>query len=106
FPAVAPAADGTAAAPAVGRTRFGAARVLSIVAGGLVALLALAALVARAVAVVFDQTQRDAEGYLATSPRTYDSATYALVSDSFSMGTAADAADIADLLGTVRLHAV
>jgi hypothetical protein len=83
---------------------WGVGRVLAIVLGSLALLAALAALAAGGVAVVFDQTQRDADGYLMTSSRSYSTATYAFVSDSYRAGTAGDWFVARDLLGSVRIR--
>jgi hypothetical protein len=83
----------------------GAGRVVAAVFGGLAALIAVAAFAAGAVAVVFDQTQRDAAGYLMTGSRTYSTATYAIVSKSYRAGTAGDLVVARNMLGTVRILA-
>ena len=77
---------------------------LAVVAGSLTVLVALAALAAGGGAVVLDQTQRDAGGYLMTSSKTFSTGTYAFVSDSYRAGTAGDWFVARDLLGTVRIR--
>jgi Domain of unknown function (DUF4389) len=84
--------------------RFGPGRVLAVVLGSLALLLALAALAAGATAVVFDQTQRDAGGYLSTHATAYSTGTSALVSDSYRAGSAGDWFVSRDLLGKVRIR--
>jgi len=84
--------------------RWGFGRVLAMVLGSLALLAALAALAAGGAAVVLDQTQRDAGGYLMTSSTAYSTGTYALVSDSYRAGTAGDWFVARDLLGTVRIR--
>jgi hypothetical protein len=69
---------------------WSAGRVIAVIASSLVCLLAVAATVAGAVALTFDQTQRDASGYLMTGSDSYSTSGYALVSDTYSAGTAAD----------------
>ena len=83
---------------------WGVGRVLAMVFGSLAVLVALAALAAGGAAVVFDQTQRDADGYLMTGSTAYSTGTYALVSDSYRAGTAGDWFVARDLLGTVRIR--
>jgi hypothetical protein len=85
-------------------TRWGFGRVTAMVLGSLAALAALAALAGGGVAVVFDQTQRDAAGYLMAGSRTYATDTYALTSDSYRAGTAGDWFVARDMLGTVRIR--
>jgi Domain of unknown function (DUF4389) len=84
--------------------RWGVGRVTVIVLGSLAALAALAAFAGGAVAVVLDQTQRDAAGYLMTGSRAYTTDTYALVSDSYRAGSAGDWFVARDMLGTVRIR--
>jgi hypothetical protein len=93
--------EGTTAVAARG---WGFGRVLAVVLGSLALLVALAALAAGTTAVVFDQTQRDAAGYLSTDSRFYSTGTYALVSDSYRTGTANDWFVAGDILGTVRIQ--
>jgi hypothetical protein len=83
--------------------RWGAGRVVAVVLGSLLALLAGALLVAGGIAVVFDQTQRNASGYLMTGARAYDTPTYALVSDSYRTGSAGEWIVPRSILGTVRI---
>ena len=84
--------------------RWGAGRVLSVIAGTVVVLVGLAGVAAGGTALVFDQTQRNAAGYLMSSSRSYSTGTYALVSDSYRTGTAHDWFVARDLLGTVRVR--
>jgi hypothetical protein len=83
--------------------RWGAGRVLAVIAGTVVVLAGLVGVAAGGTALVFDQTQRNAAGYLMSSSRTYATDSYALVSDSYRTGTAHDWFVARDLLGTVRV---
>ena len=77
---------------------------IAVIAASLAVLASLAALAAGAIAVVFDQTQRDAGGYVMTDSTAYSSSTYALVSDSYRTGAAGDAFVARDMLGTIRIR--
>jgi hypothetical protein len=92
-----------ASAPATGRP-WGAGRVAGIVVASVVALVSLVAIAGGLAAVVFDQTQRDAAGYLMTPTRTYTTHTYALESASVSAGAPGDVAPLRELLGTGRIR--
>jgi hypothetical protein len=81
--------------------RWGAGRVIALVVGSVVTLIALAMVAAGVTVVVYDQTQRDANGYLMTGPTTYDTGTYAFVSESYRTG--ADGIPGA-LIGTLRIR--
>ena len=96
----------SAAAPATpgAGARWGAGRVLAAVVASLAVLGGLAALAAGGTAVVFDQTQRDASGFLMTNATAYSTDTYALVSDSYRTGAAGEWFVARDLLGTVRIR--
>jgi hypothetical protein len=91
-----------AASPADRRVeRWSVGRVLALVAGCLAVAVAVAAAALGVTALVFDQTQRDAAGYLMTHARPYDTPTYALVSDSYRAGAWTLPRDV---LGSVRLR--
>jgi hypothetical protein len=83
---------------------WGAGRVLAVVVGSLAVLAGLAAVAGGGIALVFDQTQRDAGGYLMTGSTAYSTDTYALVSDSYRTGAAGDRMVARDMLGTVRIR--
>jgi uncharacterized protein DUF4389 len=83
---------------------WGAGRVVGVVVASLAVLAGLAALAGGATALVFDQTQRDANGYLMTDTTAYSTDTYALVSDSYRTGAAGDVLVARDMLGTVRIR--
>lgn len=83
---------------------WGAGRVIAVVVASLAVLAGLAALAAGGTALVFDQTQRDASGYLMTDSTAYSTDTYALVSDSYRTGAAGERMVARDMLGTVRIR--
>jgi len=95
-----PATSTTATASA----QWGAGRVIAVVVASLAVLAGLAALAGGGTALVFDQTQRDASGYLMTDSTAYSTDTYALVSDSYRTGAAGDVLVARDMLGTVRIR--
>jgi len=92
-------------APAArGPSAWGPGRVSAVVLASIVAAISLAAIAAGAVAIVLDQTQRDASGYLMNSSQSLSTETYALVSASYRTGATGDWFVSRDLLGTVRLR--
>jgi hypothetical protein len=93
------------AAPTAEARRWSGGRVLAVVLGSVAVLAALAALAGGTVAVVFDQTQRDAAGFLMTGRTAYATDTYALVSDSYRTGAADEPLLARRLLGDVRIAA-
>lgn len=84
--------------------RWGVGRVVAVILASLALLAGLAAVVLGGAALVFDQTQRDASGFLMTRSATYSTNTYALVSDSYRTGAAGDVLVARDMLGTVRIR--
>jgi hypothetical protein len=86
-------------------TAWGAGRTFALVLGSLSALAAVAVLAAGGIALVFDQTQRNASGYLMTNSTAFSTDTYALVSDSYRAGASRDLFAARDILGTVRIRA-
>lgn len=101
FGSAAPSGGVVAQAPS---THWGAGRVVLVVLGSVLALIALAAVAGGGVAIAFDQTQRDSSGYLMTGSSLYSTGTYALVSDSYRAGTSRDLFVARDMLGTVRIR--
>ena len=112
FTVFAPAAAGPlnpAAPPQTGATvrpseRWGAGRVIGLVAASILALASLGLLAAGGTGIVIDQTQRDSSGYLMTSTERYSTPTYALVSASYRGGTSGDWFVNRDLIDTVKLR--
>jgi hypothetical protein len=99
-PAVAP----TTTTGITARSSWSAGRVIAVVLASLAVVAGLAVLAGGGAALVYDQTQRDASGYLMTGSTAYSTNTYALVSDSYRTGTAGDVLVARDMLGTVRIH--
>jgi hypothetical protein len=95
---------GSAAEGVAVSSDWGPGRVLAVLAASLVVLLALAGFAAGVTAVVFDQTQRDAGGYLMTRSTSFSTDTYALVSETVQAGTSEDWAAVREFSGTVRLR--
>jgi Domain of unknown function (DUF4389) len=101
-PAPTPTAVVAPAGTAPGST-WGAGRVIAVIVASLAVLVGLAGVAAGGTAIVFDQTQRDASGYLMTGSTAYSTNTYALVSDSYRTGAAGDLFVARDMLGNVRI---
>ncbi|MEX2645907.1 MAG: DUF4389 domain-containing protein [Gaiellaceae bacterium] len=59
----------------------GAGKIALLVVGSIFGLISLGLIAAGGVAVAFDQTQRDADGYVVSDEEAYATDTYALVSD-------------------------
>ena len=89
---------------ATASSSWGAGRVSVVVLASLSVLAGLAALAGGGTALVFDQTQRHANGYVMTDTTPYSTSTYALVSDSYRTGAAGDAFVARDMLGNVRIR--
>jgi Domain of unknown function (DUF4389) len=85
--------------------RWGPGRVALAVGASIAALLALCAVAAAAIALVYHGTQRNSDGYLMTNSRAYSTPTYALMSDSYRAGTSGDWFVARDILGKVRIQA-
>ena len=91
-------------APTAASSSWGAGRVLAVIVASLAVLAGIAAVAGGGTALVFDQTQRDANGYLMTGSSAYSTNTYALVSDSYRTGASGDLFVARDMLGTVRIR--
>jgi hypothetical protein len=83
---------------------WGIRRVAAAVLASVTALVAVAAIAAGATALAFDQTQRDAAGYLTTAPASYSTGTYALESDSYRAQFPGERFVARELLGTIRIR--
>jgi hypothetical protein len=99
-----PSPPAQSASAVTARSSWGAGRVFAVIVASLAVLAGLAALAGGGAALVFDQTQRDASGYLMTSSTAYSTGAYALVSDSYRTGAAGDVFIARDMLGTVRIR--
>lgn len=105
-----PALD-TPGGPAAGQARqagqagWTAGRIVSVVSGAIVGLLALGLLGAGAVATWATTTQRDDAGYLTTATRSLDTSSYAITSDSIRLRGPAGWFTPSRLLGTIRVRA-
>ena len=94
------------AAPAEGSAttserHAGGGRIALLVVGSIITLLAAGLLATGGVGLVFDQTQRDDQGFVMSSPERYSTGTYALVSeqvDLYGPGWVPNG-----ILGTVKL---
>jgi hypothetical protein len=98
LPGAAPAAD-TAAA---GERRAGGGHIALLVVGSIIALLATGMLAAGGTGLVFDQTQRDDQGFLMSSSERYSTGTYALVSEQVDLDGPGWVPN--GLIGTVKLR--
>jgi hypothetical protein len=58
--------------------------IVAVVIGSLVALIATALLAAGGISLVYDQTQRDSQGFLMSDAKAFSTGTYALVSEQVS----------------------
>jgi hypothetical protein len=93
------------ATPAEARAQgWGTGRITGTILAGLGVLVAVGAIAAGVVGVVYDQTQRDASGFLMTSAQRYDSGTYAFVSRSYRTGAEGNWFVARDVLGTIRVR--
>jgi hypothetical protein len=94
----------TAARPS--RPRRGIGKVLLLVFGSVLALVALALLAAGGTLVWANETQRDDDGYVSTRTERFATSTYALTYDGGEVGDVGDAPDwLVDRLGTVQVRA-
>jgi len=79
-------------------------RITAIALASITGLVGVAAIVAGATGLVFDETQRNQAGYLTSAQATYSTSTYALESESYD-ATGARGFVARELLGTIRIRA-
>lgn len=104
-PAATPVGADSPAVAVPERAGWATGRVVSVVAGSVVGLLALGILSAGGVAVWATTTQRDTAGYLTTESRSIDTSSYAITSDDIHLGGPVGWLAPARLLGTIRVRA-
>ena len=80
-------------------------RVVSLVIGAVLALISLGLLAGGGIATWLTTSQRDSSGYLTTNSHAFATTSYAVTSERIDLGTGADWATVADILGTVRVRA-
>ncbi|MGH3018426.1 MAG: DUF4389 domain-containing protein, partial [Gaiellaceae bacterium] len=100
-PAAVPEAAVAEAAPA---RKWTAGRIVAIVAGSILALISLGLLAGGVTGVVYDQTQRNADGFLMSPSEEFDTGTFALVSETLDVGAEVPQWVIDSLIGTVRIE--
>jgi hypothetical protein len=83
---------------------WSAGRVLLVIAGSIVALIAAALLAAGVAGLVVDQVARDDDGYVMSPTHTYSTSTYALVSERASLDLSGPDWLADDVVGTVQLR--
>jgi hypothetical protein len=99
-----PAVAEPAVAEAAPRRKWTAGRIIAIVAGSILALISLGLLAGGVTGIVYDQTQRDADGFLMSPEETFDTGSYALVSETLDVGSDVPEWVINELIGTVRIE--
>jgi hypothetical protein len=93
-----------AAPPAAPAASSSGGRIALMAVGSIVALIAAAVFATGGAALVFDQTQRDDQGFLMTSAKTYSTGGYALVSEPVKADLDGPDWVPPGLLGTVKLR--
>ena len=84
---------------------WSAGRIIALVAGSLVALLSLGLLVSGLVALIIDQTQRDADGLVEFGPVELESSGYAITAAGLTVDTNIPGwLQVQDVIGDIRLQ--
>ena len=99
----APVAEPSAEEAAPGR-KWTAGRIVAIVAGSILALISLGLLAAGVTGMVYDLTQRDSDGFLMSPSEQFDTASFALVSETLDFNADIPQWVIDELIGTVRIR--
>jgi hypothetical protein len=92
-----------AAEPAPTR-KWTAGRIVAIIAGSILALISLGLLAGGVTGMVYDLTQRDSDGFLMSPSEQFDTAAYALVSETLDVNADVPQWVIDKLIGTVRIE--
>lgn len=80
-------------------------RVTALVLGSILALVSLGLLVAGLVGLIFDQTQRDSDGFLEFGPVEFESNGYAVAAGGLTVDTSVPGwLQVDNVIGDVRLH--
>jgi hypothetical protein len=96
-------AHAASAAPAPARPATGG-RIAMLVLGSIVALIATGLLAGGGTMLVYDQTQRDSQGFLMTDVKAFSTGTYALVTEDIEAGVNGPDWVPTGLLDTVKLR--
>ena len=100
-----PAAVPEAAVAEPARARkWTAGRIVAIIAGSILALISLGLLAGGVTGMVYDLTQRDSDGFLMSPSEQFDTASYALVSETLDVNADVPQWVIDKLIGTVRIE--
>jgi hypothetical protein len=82
---------------------WSATRIITSAASSIAALIAITAVAAGATAITFDQTQRNAGGYLTSASSSFATPSAALLSDSYR-ARGGEGLIARELLGTIQIH--
>ena len=92
-----------AVAEAAPTRKWTAGRIVAIIAGSILALISLGLLAGGVTGMVYDLTQRDSDGFLMSPSEQFDTASYALVSETLDIDSDVPQWVIDELIGTVRI---